>query len=87
MAVVQHAFVITVDNSGVWSAVQIDMPGLTTTKTDGPWLNESPLHIVGLSINYQNRLPSMDAALEFVRERVADLASQLLSSDKAPSAR
>ncbi len=82
--VVHHAFVITVDASGVWSAVQIDMPALSTGKPDGMWFNETPLNfnVGGLSINYHNRLPSMEAALEFVRARVADLSASLLAEKK-----
>jgi len=82
---VPFAFVVTVDDGGVWSAAQIEGPALsmgTGSNIPGPWLHEQPLNLNcnGLSIHYRNRLNSFEDAIAFLRERVAGEAAKLLGT-------
>ncbi len=85
---VPFAFVVTVDDGGVWSAAQIEGPALSMAPSgmsgsvSGPWIHEQPLNLgcQGMSIHYRNRLNSFEDALAFLRERVAGEAAKLLGT-------
>lgn len=89
------AFVVTVDDSGMWSAAQIDTPAVGMTPSgvaptgaalNGMWLHNNPLNlsVSGFSYHYRGRLASFEEALAWLRERVAGEAAKLLGKGGQP---